>query len=84
MGIFIQLTDDIASDSLKTPGDIAIPDRVGDSASSISFGTLLAAQAMGDRQALIDADRRVIRVHLGNDPIGGLHRLTEIIKAMVD
>jgi hypothetical protein len=28
------------------------------------FGVLIAAQALGDRQALLDNDQRVIRFHL--------------------
>lgn len=56
-GLFIQLTD--------APGEpLAIPDEAGSAASSIDFGTLIAAQALGDRQALIDAGRRVLRIHL--------------------
>ncbi|MFQ5614662.1 MAG: hypothetical protein ACE5H9_21280 [Anaerolineae bacterium] len=35
------------------------------------------AQALGDRQALLDAGRRVIRFHLGSDVIRGLEQLTE-------
>ena len=45
--------------------------------SSISFGVFKTAQALGDRQALLDAGRRVIRVDLGKDVGGGLRRLTE-------
>jgi len=67
-GRFIQITDDPAE-------DVAIPDEAGSADSSMSFGVLIGAQAMGDRQALLDAGRRVWSVHLGADPIGGLDRL---------
>ena len=69
-GLFIQFTAD-------DPRDAAIPDEVGSQDSSISFGVLKMAQVLGDRQALLDAGRRVIRFHLGDDVVGGLKRLTE-------
>jgi hypothetical protein len=69
-GLFIQFTHD-------PPQDVAIPDEVGKPESSISFGVLIAAQALGDRQALLDNDRRVIRFHLGDDVVGGLNELSE-------
>jgi hypothetical protein len=71
-GLFIQFTAD-------DPRDVPIPDEAGSPESSISFGVLKAAQAEGDRQALLDADRRVIRFHLGNDVIGGLKQLMEVL-----
>jgi transaldolase/glucose-6-phosphate isomerase len=67
-GLFIQLT---ADDQRDAP----IPDEAGSSDSSITFGVLKAAQALGDQQALLDAGRRVIRFHLGEDIVGGLRRL---------
>jgi glucose-6-phosphate isomerase len=67
-GLFIQFTADDRQ-------DIPIPDEAGLPGSSITFGILKAAQALGDRQALLDAGRRVIRFHLGTDVIGGLKRL---------
>ncbi len=69
-GLFIQFT----ADDLQ---DAAIPDEAGSSESSITFGVLKAAQALGDGQALRDAGRRVIRFHLGLDVIGGLKQLAE-------
>ena len=71
-GLFIQVTAD-------DPQDIPIPDEAGSPDSSITFGVLKAAQALGDRQALLDAGRRVIRFHLGKDVVGGLSRLTEAL-----
>ncbi len=67
-GLFIQLTAD-------DPRDAPIPDEAGSSASSMTFGVLKAAQALGDRQALLDAGRRVIRFHLGAEVSEGLRRL---------
>jgi glucose-6-phosphate isomerase len=70
-GLFIQFTAD-------DPRDAPIPDEAGSPGSTMSFGVLKAAQALGDRQALLDADRRVIRFHLGSDVVGGLKQLTEM------
>ncbi|MBI2911018.1 MAG: transaldolase, partial [Chloroflexi bacterium] len=71
-GLFIQITAD-------DPHDVAIPDEAGQPASSSTFGVLKAAQALGDRQALLDAGRRVIRFHLGRDVVSGLKRLREAL-----
>jgi hypothetical protein len=71
-GLFIQLTAD-------APRDAPIPDEAGSPDSSISFGVLKLAQALGDRQALLDAGRRVIHFHLGEDVVGGLKRLLEAV-----
>ncbi|MDQ5987479.1 MAG: Glucose-6-phosphate isomerase [Syntrophus sp. SKADARSKE-3] len=61
MGLFIQITTD-------DPRDLPIPDEAGKEASSLAFGVLKAAQARGDLQALQNAGRRVIRLHIkGND-----------------
>lgn len=67
-GLFILLTADPDQDA-------PIPDQAGSPDSSISFGTLERAQALGDRQALLDAGRRVAHFHLGEDVGGGLQQL---------
>jgi transaldolase/glucose-6-phosphate isomerase len=69
-GLFIQFTHD-------PPQDAGIPNEAGEPESSMTFGVLIAAQALGDRQALLDNDRRVIRFHLGSDVVGGLRKLAE-------
>lgn len=71
-GLFIQFTDDI---SIDTP----IPQAAGEKGSSITFGTLKLAQALADREALLNAGRKVIRFHLGKDGKEGLLRLIEEI-----
>jgi hypothetical protein len=68
-GLFIQIT---ADDAL----DIPIPDELGSSTSATSFGILKASQALGDRQALLDAGRRVIRFHITGNIIAGINRIT--------
>ena len=70
-GLFIQLTADLQK-------DLPIPDQAGGSTSSISFGVLENAQARGDRQALLDAGRQVIRFHLGSDIAGALRKLVAV------
>jgi hypothetical protein len=35
-----------------------------------------AAQSLGDRQALLDAGRRVIRFNVGTDAVAGIRSLT--------
>lgn len=71
-GYFIQIT-------ASMPEDAAIPDKAGETKSSITFGVLKMAQALGDRQALVEKGRRVIRFDLGNDVLGALKRLEELI-----
>jgi len=69
-GLFIQITaDDVR--------DVAIPNEPGSQASAVTFGVLKAAQALGDRQALLHAGRKVIRLHLSRDVAGGLEYLTK-------
>jgi transaldolase/glucose-6-phosphate isomerase len=67
-GLFLQLTADSKTDA-------PIPDTADTDASSLSFGVLLAAQAHGDGQALRQADRTTLRLHLGEDAASGLHYL---------
>ena len=69
-GLFVQFTSD-------SPHDAPIPDEVGSSSSSITFGVLETAQALGDRRALEDAGRRVIRFHLGEDVLDGIENLAQ-------
>jgi transaldolase/glucose-6-phosphate isomerase len=65
-GVFVQVVDDPEPD-LPIPG-------TGD-----TFGNLVSGQADGDFQALRDAGRRVLRVHLGGDPEAGLAALEAAI-----
>jgi len=58
-GLFIQIIED--------PKEILpIPDVPQSDESSISFGVLIKAQAMGDREALLENNRMVITFILGN------------------
>jgi transaldolase/glucose-6-phosphate isomerase len=71
-GLFLQFT----SDPLQ---DAPIPDEAGKPESSMTFGVLKMAQALGDKGALEAAGRRVIRFHLGTDVVGNLTLLTEAL-----
>ncbi len=70
-GLFIQLTADSAT-------DVPIPDEAGRPEASLRFGVLKLAQALGDYQALRDAGRRVIRLHL-QDVSAGLEHLARCL-----
>jgi len=71
-GLFIQITSEKAD-------DLAIPDEPGEDESSISFGVLIQAQALGDRQALHEEGRKVIRFHLAGDVQGGIRKLADAL-----
>ncbi|MBN2206166.1 MAG: glucose-6-phosphate isomerase [Candidatus Aminicenantes bacterium] len=71
-GLFIVLS---AADA----EDIPIPDAAGEARSATGFGTLKAAQALGDDTALRTAGRRVLRVDLGSDATAGLKRLVSLL-----
>jgi transaldolase/glucose-6-phosphate isomerase len=70
-GYFIQFTQEIKK-------DVPIPDQAGMDFSSVTFGTLLLAQALGDRKALLDANRKVLRIHVKDIE----KALTELEKAL--
>jgi len=65
-GLFLQLVDDPVD-------DLPVPET------SYTFGTLIRAQALGDYQALMQRGRRVLRVHLGSNGVGGLKGLLEVL-----
>jgi len=64
-GVFLQITAD-------PEHDLAIPGR------KISFGTVQAAQAIGDLQVLAERGRRYLRIHIAGGRVdAGLTRLLE-------
>jgi len=71
-GIFIQITGEIKN-------DIDIPDSAGDNKSSMSFGVLITAQAMGDRQALLDSNRKVVSINLGDNIQNSLEKIISVV-----
>ena len=72
-GLFIQLTaDDLV--------DVEIPDNPGSRESTLTFGALKLAQAMGDRQALLQLKRKTIRLHLGANINNNLNSIIKILQ----
>jgi glucose-6-phosphate isomerase len=71
-GLFIQITSEKSA-------DLEIPDEAGDDESSISFGVLIQAQALGDRRALQEEGRKVVRFHLDGDVQGDIQKLTDAV-----
>jgi glucose-6-phosphate isomerase len=71
-GLFIQFTS-------SSQNDLAIPDNPGEDKSSITFGILKSAQALGDRQALIDKGRKVLRFDLNYNVPAGLKKIIDSI-----
>jgi glucose-6-phosphate isomerase len=66
-GVFLQIT--------TTPvADLPIPGR------KYSFGTVNAAQAQGDLDALAERKRRLMRVHIEGDLLKGLSRIKLLIQ----
>jgi len=59
-GLFIQFINDASQ-------DVPIPDTAGQAGSSMTFGVLKLAQALGDAAALRAENRRLIRFHLTGD-----------------
>jgi len=74
-GFFLQIRSD---DKEYLP----IPDELGSSKSSVSFGVLKEAEALGDMQALLGAGRRVISLHMRGDAPASLDRLTEALRGI--
>ncbi len=71
-GLFIQLTS-------ESPQAVPIPDQPGRDQSTVDFGLLIRAQALGDRQALLEAGRKVISFHLGDDDTTAINKLMELL-----
>ena len=72
-GLFLQFT-------YKPNADAPIPDEPGAPTSSVDFGTLIRAQALGDREALKESGRVALRVDLGDDPLEGLRKIVDTMK----
>ncbi len=67
-GLFLQLVDEPVS-------DLEVPET------DYSFGKLIAAQSLGDYQALVVRGRRVLRVQLGGDTGRGLVSVAKALDA---
>jgi glucose-6-phosphate isomerase/transaldolase/glucose-6-phosphate isomerase len=72
-GLFIQVTT-------AAPQDVPIPVAAGELHSGLSFEVLQAAQALGDRRALAEVGRRVMRIHIREHIVA---RLTQLNQALL-
>jgi hypothetical protein len=72
-GLFLQITSD-------NKHDLPVPDELGSAKSSVSFGLLEKAEALGDMQALLGAGRRVVSLHIKRDVPEALGRLTAALR----
>ena len=70
-GVFLQITAPAAA-------DLPVPGR------KLTFGVIEAAQAQGDFDVLADRGRRLLRIDLGADVVGGLARLADAIEAALE
>jgi transaldolase/glucose-6-phosphate isomerase len=66
-GLFLQLVD-------EPEFDLPVPET------GFSFGKLINAQSMGDYQALKKRGRRVLRINLRRDVVGGLEQLMDLMR----
>jgi hypothetical protein len=71
-GLFVQLT-------AEAERNAPIPDKAGEESAALTFGVLIRAQALGDRRALEDAGREVLRLHLGDDVSSAIDHLLEAL-----
>ena len=69
-GVLLQITGDDAEDP-------AIP------GAGYGLATLKAAQALGDLQALSEAGRRIVRLHLKGKQPAGLDKLAQLVRTLV-
>jgi hypothetical protein len=72
-GLFVQIVS-------HNPADVDIPDEPGSDASAMPFGVLKNAQALGDREALLAVNRRVLTFNLDNEVEEGLKKLAGAVK----
>ena len=70
MGMFIQLT-------ANHQNDVFIPDSMTETTTSLTFGALQNAQALGDAQALEARHRRLLSIHILTDIHGSIERLID-------
>jgi glucose-6-phosphate isomerase len=68
-GLFIQIIS-------QEDKDLPIPDNPGEEKSIITFNILKNAQSLGDRQALLDAGRNVLRLEIDH-PVNGLEKILQ-------
>jgi transaldolase / glucose-6-phosphate isomerase len=73
-GLFVQFTTDPV-ETVWIPDEAATETAASNESGQVSFDVLVRSQALGDRQALLDAGRRVIHFRLGHDVVAELAKL---------
>lgn len=76
-GLFVQITS-------EPDTDISIPNKAGKESSTVSFAVLIRAQAVGDREALVDSGRKVLSFHLNGDVPAKLLTLAGAFRKQAD
>ena len=71
-GLFLQIT-------AEPNTDVVIPNRIANDNESLSFGTLVKAQAQGDAEILKSKGRLVLQINLGSDVIFGLEQIIQAL-----
>ncbi|PID57911.1 MAG: glucose-6-phosphate isomerase [Ignavibacteriae bacterium] len=71
-GLFIQFISD-------RKHKIEIPKEAGKEESEFTFGVLINAQLLGDREALLKNNRKIITLNLGNDLVNNLQKIIVMI-----
>jgi hypothetical protein len=75
-GVFLQ----IVTPPPAPANDVPIPETADADTSNITFGVLKEAQSLGDRRALLDRGRRVLRADVPRDAIAkGLQQLATLL-----
>ncbi len=59
--------------------DLPIPNEAGSSVADISFGTLINAQSLGDRKALMEAGNKVLRVEIKKNVYESLEQINKLL-----
>ncbi len=62
--------------------DLPIPNEAGSDESDISFGVLLDAESLGDRVALMDAERKVLRIEVKKNLYGVLNEIIDVLHSI--
>lgn len=75
-GVFIQFIS-------ASKNDAAIPDNAAEEKSTMSFGTLITAQAFGDRKALKNAGRKVTTFLIDSDVLNTINYIKENIEQII-
>ncbi len=67
-GLFIQVTENKLT-------NLPIPDEAGSDESTMTFDALIDAQSLGDMEALLNEDRKVLKINFTSNTSEGLQKL---------